>query len=214
MDIVQLECISQSSSVLRITNGPLTGRIWINSGELIDAETDGFRGEDAFRRILSWKAGSFESLPEESGRPRTIFKSYNALLLESAQALDESRSGSPSDARNRAAAPPSSLTGLLQVEGVEFVLTAGKETGKVTESRGLENTERLATWTHKATERFHALADRLQAGPLEQVCGLGPQRHVAVASRNEAELCVGWVPTLLADEVRDRMKKVMALWVS
>jgi hypothetical protein len=58
------------------------------------------------------------------------------------------------------------------------------------------------------------LADRLQAGPLEQVCGLGPQRHVAVASRNEAELCVGWVPTLLADEVRDRMKKVMALWVS
>ena len=26
VDIIQLECISQSSSVLRITNGPLTGR--------------------------------------------------------------------------------------------------------------------------------------------------------------------------------------------
>src|SRR6516225_10319232 len=40
VDIIQLECISQSSSMLRITNGPLTGKIWINGGELIDAEVD------------------------------------------------------------------------------------------------------------------------------------------------------------------------------
>ena len=31
MDIIQLECISQSSSVLRITNGLLTGKIWIQA---------------------------------------------------------------------------------------------------------------------------------------------------------------------------------------
>src|SRR5262249_17735728 len=37
VDIIQLECISHSSSVLRITRGPLMGRIWINDGELIDA---------------------------------------------------------------------------------------------------------------------------------------------------------------------------------
>src|SRR5438105_7087772 len=30
VDIIQLECISQSSSLLRITNGALTGKIWIN----------------------------------------------------------------------------------------------------------------------------------------------------------------------------------------
>src|SRR2546427_12367755 len=88
VDIIQLECISQSSSVLRITNGPLTGKIWINTGELVDAETDGARGEEAFQKILAWKAGSFETLPAEPSRARTIFKSYNALLLESAQALD------------------------------------------------------------------------------------------------------------------------------
>src|SRR3974377_574951 len=29
VDIIQMECLSQSSSVLRITNGPLTGKIWI-----------------------------------------------------------------------------------------------------------------------------------------------------------------------------------------
>ena len=70
VDLVQLECISQSSSVLRITNGPLAGRIWINEGELIDAETDGLRGEEAFQKILAWKAGNFESLPAEPDRPR------------------------------------------------------------------------------------------------------------------------------------------------
>src|SRR5436305_5859756 len=63
VDIIQLECISQSSSVLRITNGPLTGRIWIQDGELIDAEAADLRAEAAFQKILSWKMGSFETLP-------------------------------------------------------------------------------------------------------------------------------------------------------
>src|SRR6266516_1716614 len=53
MDIIQLECISQSSSVLRITNGPLMGRIWIQDGELIDAEAADLRAEPAFQKILS-----------------------------------------------------------------------------------------------------------------------------------------------------------------
>src|ERR1051325_4970961 len=91
MDIVQLECIAHSSSVLRITNGPFLGHIWINSGEVVDAETEGERGEMAFQKILAWRSGSFESLPPELSRPRTITKSYNVLLLESAQALDETQ---------------------------------------------------------------------------------------------------------------------------
>jgi len=91
VDIIQLECLSQSSSVLRITNGPLTGRIWIQDGELIDADAGDLSGEAAFNKILAWRAGMFETLPPEPNRTRTITKSYNALLLETAQALDESR---------------------------------------------------------------------------------------------------------------------------
>src|SRR5437870_6053731 len=62
VDIIQLECISQSSSVLRITNGPLSGRIWIQDGELIDAEAGDLRAETACQKILFWEAGSFVTL--------------------------------------------------------------------------------------------------------------------------------------------------------
>ncbi len=37
MDIIQLECLSQSSNVLRITNGVLEARVWIQGGLVIDA---------------------------------------------------------------------------------------------------------------------------------------------------------------------------------
>src|SRR5436190_11252163 len=94
IDLIQMECLTQSSTVLRVTRGSLVGRIWIQAGELIDAETEGAQGETAFRRILEWKSGTFENLPAEPGRERTITKPANALLLEAAQAMDEV--GSPS----------------------------------------------------------------------------------------------------------------------
>jgi CheY-like chemotaxis protein len=212
MDIIQLECISQSSSVLRISNGVLSGRIWIQDGELFDSEAADLRGEPAFQRILSWKAGNFEMLPAEPSRPRTIFKSYNALLLESAQALDESRGGVIAEGAPQPAASP--LARLSQVEGVEFVLAmkCGERGYEV--ARGLENPERVALWARQTMERFRALSDRLGAGPLEQIEGFGPQRHVALACQHETEFCVGWKHSLAPDQVRDMMKKLLALWAS
>ncbi len=89
VDIIQLECISHNSTVLKITNGPLTGKIWIVNGEVIDAVTEDLNGEAAFHVILSWKSGAFESLPPEPEHPQTISNSYQGLLLQTAQAQDE-----------------------------------------------------------------------------------------------------------------------------
>ena len=212
MDIIQLECISQSSSVLRITNGPLSGKIWIQTGELIDAEAADLGGEPAFQKILSWRAGNFEMLPDEPDRPRTIFKPYNALLLESAQALDESRGAVTTEGAPLAAASP--LAEVSQVEGVEFVLAMKAGEGGYQVARGLENPERMVIWARQSLERFRLLGDRLGAGPLEQIEGFGPQRHVTLARQDEMEFCIGWKPTLAPDQVRDLAKKVLALWVS
>jgi len=170
VDIIQLECISQSSSVLRITNGPLSGKIWIKDGELIDAETADLSGEAAFLKILSWRAGSFESLPPDSARPRAISKSYNGLLLESAQAMDESGAGLAVAGADANGGSP--LARLSQIEGLEFVLTINSADGKQ-EARGLEDPKCMADWSRKTMERFQSLGDHLRAGPLEQLEGPG-----------------------------------------
>ena len=221
VDLVQLECISQSSSVLRITNGPLTGCIWVNNGELTDAETENARGEDAFQKILRWKAGNFEFLPAEANRPRTIFKSYNALLLETAQALDESAQvDAPANTANgdhgANGAPgqngTAGLAALAESEGVEFVLKSNAD--KRLDSRGLENPERLAGWSRQSLERFNTLGESLHVGAVEQITGIGMQRHVALAHKNNTDVCVGWQHTLNVGEIRERMKKVLTLWAS
>lgn len=214
VDLIQLECISQSSAVLRITNGPFTGRIWVNNGEVVDSETEEARGEDAFQRILRWKAGNFEFLPAEPHRPRTIFKSYNALLLETAQAIDEINNR---DTAMYAPGQPfqsgsSGLTALVNTDGVEFALKMVAET-KI-DSRGLENPERIASWTNQSINRFRALGETLQAGALEQITGIGMQRNVAVAQKGGTSLCVGWKTDLDAGQIRDQMKKILTLWAS
>jgi CheY-like chemotaxis protein len=212
MDIIQLECISQSSSVLRITNGPLTGKIWIQDGELIDAEANDLRSEAAFQKILSWKAGSFEMLPAEPNRPRTIFKSYNAVLLESAQAFDEARGAR--EAQGAAAPPRPPFAELSRVEGVEFVLamTPDEDTPQV--ARGLENPAHMAKWARQSLERFRELGERLHAGPLEQVQGLGPQRNVTLVAQGKTEFCVGWTHAMPPERIREMTKKVLSLWAS
>jgi CheY-like chemotaxis protein len=212
MDIIQLECISQSSSLLRIANGSVVGRIWIQDGEVIDSETSDFKGEEAFYRILAWRTGTFESMAPEPNRERTIYKSYNALLLESAQALDEALSaGGETDTAHTAMSP---LSRVAQMEGVEFVL-AQKRTGVgKAEARGLENPDRLANWSRQCLQQFADLSELIHAGPLELVEGSGPQRQVSLARQGDFDLCVGWKHDLSSAHIRDTMKKVTALWAS
>lgn len=212
VDIIQLECISQSSSVLRITNGPLSAKIWILDGEVVDAETDELRGEEAFRKTLSWRAGHFESLPPEPSRPRTIFRSYNALLLETAQAIDESRSTEDQPGASDAEDPL--IIQLSKMEGMEFVLTLKAGSDKPTLSRGLENPKAMGEWARTNLARFRTLGEQLQAGPLESVGALGPQRNVALATQGETEFCIGWKHSMSSSEIEEMTKKVLALWVS
>ena len=190
VDIIQLECITHSSSVLRITNGPLSGKIWILDGELIDGEAGELSGETAFQKILSWRTGVFETLPPEPGRTRTINKSYNALLLESAQAFDESRNADQTEGAPHSPASP--LVQLSQDEGVEFILAMKAGQANPPQARGLENPEHMAAWARQTLERFRGLGERLQAGPLDQLEALGPQRHVALAAQADTDFCIGW----------------------
>ncbi len=225
VDIIQLECLSQSSCMLKITNGVTEGKIYIQSGEVFDAELPGLTAEPAFQRILSWKTGSFETLPPDPSRVRTIFTSYQGLLLNTAQAIDEAASleqqqpavtetGAPSGAPSPADGVAPLLAEVSQMEGIEFVLALGLGKSQSNNFWGLENPKPVAEFTRQTLENFRALGERLQVGELQQILGTGPQRKVAAAPCGKLELCSGFPPALSQDQVRDSFKKILTKWAS
>ena len=215
MDIIQMEGLSNSSTVLRITRGRLVAKIWIQNGGLIDAEVEGERGEVAFQRILTWKSGAFESLPAEPNRERTIFKSVNALLLESAQAIDEStdppetqfiaRSGDGKTVRRLS---------LLAGDGAEFVVTVPPEGQGKAEVWGAHLGEQLAGWTRRAAETATHLGERLDAGPLAHIAGSSVERRIFLLSGDNKIFLVGWPPGKAGSQSLEKSKKLAASWDS
>ncbi len=88
-DIVQLECLNRSSSVLEIADGRRRGQIFINRGDIIHAEVDALTGVDAFRALMQLKGGDFNLKPFAAPPRQTIAGSWESLLLEVAQSMDE-----------------------------------------------------------------------------------------------------------------------------
>jgi CheY-like chemotaxis protein len=212
VDLIQLECLSQNSTLLRVMNGPLTGKIWIRGGEVIDAETGDQTGESAFRAILGWKAGNFELLTGDESRERGIFSSYHALLLEIAQEFDEITNAQASPAAEDTNTNP--LSYLTRFSGVEWVLSVPAGTKHKVHSWGLEAPENVSEWTTRSLKSFAELGDKLQAGPLQQITGLSSSNNVALAGSVRGPLAVGFKTALRSDEVRETMRNILAKWVS
>jgi len=216
MDLIQMECLSQSSTVLRITRGSLTGRIWISSGELIDAETEGARGETAFRRILEWKSGTFENLPPEPNRERTITKPANALLLEAAQAQDEIAAPSTQSSEDVEQVDHRKTVwrlASLTRAGADFVVSRLNENNSKPEGWGTEATEELALWMQQALEICHKLSRDLQAGSLSCVEGGGLDHRIVVLPQEEKAYLVGW-PADGKGQLTEQSKQLIASWDS
>jgi len=200
MDLVQIECLSQSSSVLRITRGWLEGRVWIQNGGVIDAETQDLRGEEAFKHIFGWRTGHFEFLPGEPGRERTIYSSYESLLLDSAQTLDEALAVE-GDPGADGAGLCRELQPLATVRGVESLLLVSGP-GRC-ESWGVENPEDFAGWMHRVLREFRELGELLKAGPLRAVEAAGPVRGVVLLAEGGRELMAGLDRKLSARTIRN-----------
>jgi CheY-like chemotaxis protein len=218
LDLLQMECLSQSSTLLRIRNGSLTGKIWIASGELVDAETDGARGETAFRRILSWKSGTFENLPVEPGRERTITKPFNALMLETAQVMDESlhQAEEATTGETELAGHRNTVWRLAAVAraSADYVVTVKEEQGAKPAGWGTESTDELAHWMRLATKAGAHLSQKFQAGPLLHVEGRGLNQQVTLVPQEDKIFLVGWPASHKSEELLEKAKQLMASWDS
>jgi hypothetical protein len=199
--------------VLRITRGALTGKIWILGGELIDAEAEGARGEAAFHRILEWKSGTFENLPAEPDHERTIHKPSHALLLETAQAMDETanpaETGSGEDATHRKTVWRLSA---LTREGAEWVV-ALPATGPA-EGCGTQSAEEVAAWIRAVNGSCERMGQLLETGPLAYVEAQSLDRRVVLLPSNGRTFLVAWPPQADGERLLEQSKKIMASWDS
>ncbi len=207
VDIIQLECLTQASVILRISSAAGEGRIWIQKGEIIDAATGDTLGKEAFVEMLSWKAGNFEILPSDMPRPRTIFSSYEGLLMETAQTMDENSAA-------LAEAPTSGLAAFSRFKGVQFVIAVDAADPAKHENWGCEGADKMAAWLHSTTQSLRTLGDRLEAGELTDLEGLGPQRHAAVLVGDDEYLGIGFTRSALLPHIRETMKQIEAKWAS
>ena len=210
VDIVQLECLSQSCSVLKIANGVKEGRIWFQDGDVIDAAVGELQGEPAFQRILSWKTGNFEILRNESNRERTIFKSNQALLLECAQAFDEASAehDPAADATVKPAAESDSAA-IAKLDGVEFVLLSRANEPSRLDSWSVQNPQALDAWATTTLQSFQKLGERLHAGQLRHFEGIGLHQNVGLASQDDRQFCIGFRREVPADQIRRTMKEIV-----
>ncbi|MFN7139251.1 MAG: response regulator [Limisphaerales bacterium] len=211
VDIIQLECLSRGSSVLKIVNGSLEGKIWVRDGDIIDAHTGELRGHAAFKEIFSWRTGAFEILAPDPDRERTIFENYQGLLLDSAQTLDESEG--PAEDQISESTPLTGLAALARVDGVEFLVEADAQ-GKEVNSWGLNNGGAYALWAHETWKSLCELGEQLQVGDPSRFYGLGWQGHAGIAGQKDKQLCVGFRRTLNAEQIRNKIKVISDKWAS
>jgi DNA-binding NarL/FixJ family response regulator len=217
MDIIQMECLSRTSSVLRIQHGALTAKIWLHDGDLVDAELNGARGEAALSRVLAWQTGSFENLPAEPARERTIHKSVNALLLESAQSFDEtsqlrlaeSLDAEESTQHRRNMWKLSQLTRA----SAEFVIAIPAGGRGEPDALGTQNVEDYSHWATRTEKIARQLGERLGAGPLSHIAGAGLERKIVLLPSGGKIFLTGW-PADADDALMEKTRKISAAWDS
>jgi len=99
LDIIQLKCLTSASLVLEIHSKEGAGQVYFVNGEIVHAEASelngaDLKGEAAFERILRWRGGKILELPVAKPPERTINESWQGLLLNAAQRVDEATADS------------------------------------------------------------------------------------------------------------------------
>lgn len=90
-DVIQMECLARSSSILEISNSGVTGRVFIETGQIIHAEVGAAVGEEAFNQLLSLSGGQFALKPFTEPAARSVNGQWEFLLMEAARKTDEAK---------------------------------------------------------------------------------------------------------------------------
>jgi len=95
VDIIQLIDLSRRTVELVIQAGDNLGRMFFIKGEMVHAVTGEITGRDAFFEIYSWLGGAFSLGSQQPCSERSIYGSWQALVMEATQRDDESDNDLP-----------------------------------------------------------------------------------------------------------------------
>jgi hypothetical protein len=179
----------------------------VQRGEIIDAATSELSGREALLEMLRWKSGNFEMLASDIPRPRTIFSSYESLLMETAQTIDETQAEAPG-------AETAGLAAFARYKGVQFAVAVDSADKSKFDQWGCEDAEQIAAWILETGGALRDLGDKLEAGQLTDLEALGPQRHLALLCGDREFLGVGFTRSAMLPHVRETMKQIEHRWAT
>jgi hypothetical protein len=129
--------------------------------------------------------------------------------METAQTIDET---SPMEIATLE--DTGSLAAFSKFKGVQFVIAVEGNDKTKFEHWAAENPDRMAAWIHETTRSLRSLGDKLEAGQLEQIEALGPQRHVGILTSDDQDLGIGFTRSATLPHIRETMKPIEAKWAS
>ncbi len=88
-DLIQMCCLSDISTAIRVQQASQEGTIFIEEGRILHAVCGRHQGEEAFYEILGWRSGSFETIGHVAVSQITIQKNWEFLLMEGCRRIDE-----------------------------------------------------------------------------------------------------------------------------
>jgi CheY-like chemotaxis protein len=90
-DVIQMECLARSSSVLEVSAARVTGQLFIDTGQIVHAQCGNLIGEEAFNRLLAMSGGQFNLKPFTEPPTRSLSGQWEFLLMEAARKNDEDK---------------------------------------------------------------------------------------------------------------------------
>jgi CheY-like chemotaxis protein len=90
-DVLQMECLARSSSVLEISTSQARGSVFVKDGQIVHAQVGELTGEEAFNHLMALAGGNFNLKPFTEPPARTISGSWEFLLMEAARQRDEAQ---------------------------------------------------------------------------------------------------------------------------
>jgi len=98
IDVIQFKAMTRCTTMLEFSSSKNVGRVYLQDGEVVHAELEGWHGIPALQAICTWRGGSARETTGQLSKERSINVPFQSLMLELCQAIDETEAGESSRA--------------------------------------------------------------------------------------------------------------------